>query len=181
MPSDAQAKKDLFKAIFLDSSESESEKEASDDEDKEAEKLLELKKLIMEQTKPEPVAVKQPVAEKQPVAKKNEGFFADFDLSVFNRKPAETKIINEEPKELDSSIYGPKLPIRVENTWKPTFNKLSDRTTKKSEKLDEDDVVWVETDKVKDKKHKNEKKHKKHKDKDKEKHKKHKSKHKKKH
>lgn len=180
VPKDAKEKKDLFKAIFLSSDESESEKE--ENEQDEEEKMTEMKKIVMEASS-KPSSQKTDEKQTRPVAK---GFFADLDLSKIN-KTLENKQMTEETqkrfedeKNTDSETkklddyYGPKLPINIQ-TPKIIFSKKSERSTKNA--VREDNEVWIEAKSRKDKKEKSHKKHKKHKDKDK--HKKHKSKHKK--
>lgn len=169
VPTDPGAKKDLFKAIFLSESESESEEEK--EENTNNIKLIEMKKAVMEETKPEPPKEKSSTGK---------GFFADLDLTRFNKPQIRKGVSNEcmenidrieeNTKNTDSNYYGPKLPTTDTNTWRPTFNKASERLSKGTDSVNEN---WVEKNtKTKNKKHKSDKKHKKHK--------KHKSKHKKK-
>lgn len=181
VPSDPQAKKDLFKAIFLSSDESESEKE-DEEQNKEEEKLTEMKKIVLEDTIKPANLPEQNTSEKsnRPVAK---GFFADLDLSKL-KKSTETsveEVTNKAKQKTDNktdvfdNFYGPKLPINNAGPQRIIFSKKTDRTTKTKDIVD--DGQWVEADIKKNKKDKSHKKHKKHKDKDKPK--KHKSKHKK--
>lgn len=171
LPVDPKEKKDLFKAIFLSSSESEEENE-------EREKIEEIKKHTED-------VVNKPVEKLNP--KPGKGIFADLDWSKIN-KPKTSESTSEQEnlkskqtqsQEQSDDTYGPKLPVSsstVEKLWKPTFRKI----TQTIKDTSSSDAEWMEvgssTSTTTEKSSMKTKKHKKHKSK----HKKHKSKSKKK-
>lgn len=159
---DVSKNTDLFKAVFLSSSESESEAEDVDDkEEKERKEMLTAN------------VVSEPLVPK--IKSTREGILSNIDFSKFNssiktnekndkQNQDQTDSANIEPvSDSDSNMYGPKLPASTSNLKPSVIEEVKNN--------DE----WVEKDSSGEKHKKHKKKHKKEKDKHKKKHK-HKSK-----
>lgn len=136
---------DLFKAIFLSSSESEAE-----DEDKEKEKEQKQKKDEILSN----VLSDQLVPKIKPM---KEGILSNIDFKAFQSSKASKETVSSEtPSHPDPNIFGPRLPTKKVTTSIPP--------PAAGDKKEVDDDEWVEkSEKRKEKKHKSHKHKKKHK------------------
>lgn len=136
---------DLFKAIFLSSSESEAE-----DDDKEQEKEQKQKKDELLSN----VLLDQLVPKIRPI---KEGILSNIDFKAFQSSKAPEKAASPEPPpQPDPNIFGPSLPTnKVATLMLPTAAR---------DRKEVDDDEWVEKSETrKEKKHKSHKHKKKHK------------------
>ena len=175
-PSNIQEKKDLFKSIFLSSSdESESETEGSKDIDVDDENV-------------KAAVIGKSAAEKNTHRNTSppRGIFANVDLDSLMKRPVKKDSLEDNPKQYEAvsndktdevkiekpnsdeqievdgippDVYGPILPQALPPLNEPTKHKhLFSGSSKKS--IDTDDGIWVEKPRDKKKSKKEKKKHK---------------------
>lgn len=135
---------DLFKAIFLSSSESEAEDEDKEKETEQKQKKDEiLSNVLSDQLVPKIKPIK-------------EGILSNIDFKAFQSTKASKEAVSSETPESDPNIFGPRLPTNKVTTSIPP--------TAAGDRKEVDDDEWIEkSEKRKEKKHKSHKHKKKHK------------------